>query len=108
MRGRVPQFAMGEQVDVYAFAEACQRIPQLAEAADAVIQEFDRAVISQVGRYVPPYGNVGGLSLYFPSPYFTLLFEQSGEAFLNYYLSFLTDTRWDEMIEAILGPQTTP
>ena len=108
MRGHAPQFGMGEQVDVYAFAEACQRIPQLAEAADAVIQEFDRAVISQVGRYVPPYGNVGGLSLYFPSPYFTLLFEQSGEAYLNYNLSFLTDTRWDEMIEAILGPQTTP
>ncbi|TFH06346.1 MAG: hypothetical protein E4H08_11105 [Candidatus Atribacteria bacterium] len=108
MRGHVPQFAMGEQVDVYAFAEACQRIPELSEAAGAVMQEFDRVVIGQVGREVPPYGATGGLSLYFPTPYFARLFEQSGEAYLNYDLCFLTDTRWDEMIEAILGPQTTP
>lgn len=107
-RIHVPQFGMGELVDVYAFAETCQSIPHLSEVAGAVMQGVDGAIVAQVAPGASPYGNAGGLSLYFPTPVSNPSFEGAGEAYLNYGLSFLTDTHWDEALEALLWSQTNP
>ena len=108
LRARLPQFRSGQLVDVYALAHACAGIPGLSEAAGGLAEAVDAAVLAQVSAGASPYGDAGGLSLYFPNPQIQSMmtfvaFSHTGEPYLNSGLSFLANTHWDELVEALLG-----
>jgi len=107
-------FAYGELVDAYAFAQGCLGAPGLAEVAAGVAREIDRAVIAQVAN-IALDGEVHGLSLYFPviesgmpESGLTLAFDDTGEIYRDYGLSFLADTQWLAFLEAFFAPQPGP
>ena len=73
-----------------------------------MIRTVDQALVAQVDTGASPYGEAGGLSLYFPNPMTASSFERSSESYVNYGLSFLADTRWDEFLGVLFGSQSVP
>ena len=113
-RTAATDFAYGELVDLYAFAELCAGIPDLEEAAGAVLHAVGDAVIGMVSSSVDG-GTAHGLSLYFPvtdedapDAVAGVTFDVAGEIYRDYGLSLLADTRWYAFLDAFFGTPTSP
>lgn len=96
-------FMYGVLVDIYHFAEECQAIPGLSEAAISVMQTIDTAVIAQVAN-AGSHPEAHGLSIYFPViesyEVRNRAFDIAGWTYRHYGLSLLTDTHWYEFLAA--------
>jgi hypothetical protein len=108
-RGGSADFAYGELVDLYAFAELCTEIPGLEEAASSALHAVDAMVIERVSPHVGT-GTARGLSLYFPlfedgvsDAVAQMGFAVAGGIYRDYGLSLLVNTHWYDFLLAFFG-----
>jgi hypothetical protein len=103
-RGQAQEYYYVYYIDLYHFAQLVNQNASISQpvrdAASSVMTAVNNAIIAE--GHTPSLANSHGLSIYYP--------ETLGDYFSDYKTSvlFTTDTQWDEFLEAIFSPDTTP
>jgi len=103
-RGQAREYYYVYYIDLYHFAQLVNQNVSISQpvrdAASSVMTVVNNAIIAE--GHTASLANSHGLSIYYP--------ETVGDYFSDYETSvlFTTDTQWDEFLEAIFSPDTTP
>ena len=108
-RTEAQSFAMNVIIDAYDLAERCAALPGLEEVSKDLMDAVSEAILCSVTSE-ESHPNAHGLSLYFPMSYLDATdaeyyhlpggFGTRGEEYLNYGLSLVEETHWDEFLVA--------